>query len=160
MRMPKKNPTTERLAGLPFDTATDLKAAQREILRAARARLEGAKALHELTQREEYAFWREEFPRGLTCSYNGTGEELVRVFSDSPGIKIAINQQLATTMPASEAILGVLVKAMSESFANTYYKAKGILPGEAPRAESPMGEPTRSLGDRSYLMAPAVRPDT
>jgi hypothetical protein len=133
--MPRKNPTAERLAGLPFDTASDLKAAQREILLAAWTRLEGAKALHELTKREEYAFWREEFAQGLMCSYGGTNTELVRVFSDSPGIKIAINQELATTIPASATVLGVLVKAMSESFANTYYKAKGILPGEAVHTE-------------------------
>jgi len=128
--MAAKNPTIERLAGLPFGSATELKAAQREILLTAWTRLEGAKAIHELTQREEYAFWRDEFARGLVCSYGGADRELVRVFSDSPGIKIAINQELATTIPVSETIVGVLVKAMSESFATTYYKAKGILGAE------------------------------
>lgn len=133
--MAAKNPTIERLAGLPFSNATELKAAQREILLTAWTRLEGAKAMHELTQREEYVFWREEFARGLVCSYGGADRELVRVFSDSPGIKIAINQELAMTIPVSETIVGILVKAMSESFATTYYKAKGILPAEPVRAE-------------------------
>jgi hypothetical protein len=126
--MPTKNPTTEKLTGLPFKNAAELKAAQRDILRATWTRLEQAKALHELTQREEYQFWREEFAQGLACRYGEDATELVRVFSDSPGITVRINANLAATIPASEAILGVLVKALSEAFAATYYKAKGILP--------------------------------
>ena len=126
--MPPKNPTVERLTGLPFNTATDLKNAQREISLAVWSQLEKAKAIDELTQREEYGFWREEFARGLACDYGHEEQELVRVFSEYPGIKIAINKTLADTIPASEAILGVLVKSLSESFATTYYKAKGILP--------------------------------
>lgn len=133
--MRSKNRTAEKLAGLPFNTAAELKSAQQELLLAAWTRLESAKALHELTQREEYQFWREEFAQGLTCSYDGADQELVRVFSDSPGIKIAINRELAATTQASDAILGVLVKAMSESFATTYYKAKGILPLESGNTE-------------------------
>jgi hypothetical protein len=64
----------------------------------------------------------------LVCDYGQESEELVRVFSEHPGIKIAVNKTLAATIPASEAIVGVLVKSLSESFANTYYKAKGVLP--------------------------------
>jgi hypothetical protein len=135
--MPGKNPTTEKLTGLPFKSAMDLKAAQREILLAAWTRLEEAKALHELTQREEYQFWREEFARGLACRYGEENKELVRVFSDSPGINITINPDLVATLPASEAILGVLVKALSEAFATTYYKAKGILPTDHRTEERP-----------------------
>ena len=133
--MAAKNTTTERLAGLPFSNASELKSAQHEILLAAWARLEQARAIDELTKREEYQFWREEFAQGLVCAYGEATDALVRVFSDSPGIKIAINQDLATTIPSSEAILGVLVKSMSEAFANTYYKAKGILPPEPIRAD-------------------------
>ena len=126
--MPTKNPTTEKLTGLPFKSAADLKAAQHEILLATWTRLEEAKALHELTQREEYQFWREEFAQGMACRYGEEARELVRVFSDRPGINITINPDLVATLPASEAILGVLVKALSEAFASTYYKAKGLLP--------------------------------
>jgi hypothetical protein len=139
--MPGKNPTTEKLTGLPFKSAMDLKAAQREILLAAWTRLEEAKALHELTQREEYQFWREEFARGLACRYGEENKELVRVFSDSPGINITINPDLVATLPASEAILGVLVKALSEAFATTYYKAKGILPTDHSRMEERPSRP-------------------
>ena len=135
--MPGKNPTTEKLTGLPFKSATELKAAQRDSLLAAWTRLEEAKALHELTQREEYQFWREEFAQGLACRYGDEARELVRVYSDSPGIKITINPELVATLPASEAILGVLVKALSEAFATTYYKAKGILPTDHRTEERP-----------------------
>lgn len=127
-RKTAKNPTLERLAGLPFSTATELKAAQHEVLLAAWTQLERARVIHELTQRDEYGFWREEFARGLVCDYGEDSEELVRVFSEHPGIKVVVNKALAATIPASEAIVGVLVKSLSESFANTYYKAKGILP--------------------------------
>jgi hypothetical protein len=133
--MPTKNPTTEKLTGLPFKNAAELKAAQRDILLATWTRLEQAKALHELTQREEYQFWRDEFAQGLACRYGENATELVRVFSDSPGIKVRVNPDLAATMPASEAILGVLVKALSEAFAATYYKAKGILPTDHSQTE-------------------------
>jgi hypothetical protein len=73
-------------------TSAVSESAQQALLLAAWTRLESAKALHELTQREAYQFWREEFARGLACSYDGADEELVRVFSDSPGINIAINR--------------------------------------------------------------------
>ena len=127
-----RNPTAERLAGLPFTSATELKASRREILLAAWNRLETAKAVHELSQREEYQFWQEEFAQGLVCRYGGEGEELVRVYSDGPGIKITVNQELADTLPYNGTILvGVLVKAMSESL----YKARGILPPESGRDE-------------------------
>ncbi|WP_089718188.1 hypothetical protein [Candidatus Entotheonella palauensis] len=136
--MPRKNTTTERLSGLPFASASELKTAQREILLAVWARLEQARVIDELTKRDEYQFWREEFAQGLVCAYDDEGNALVRVFSDSPGIKIAINRELVTTIPTSENIVGVLVKAMSESFANTYYKAKGLLPPEPMRIDDSM----------------------
>lgn len=125
------NVTHERLSGLPFRKATDLKRAQDQILLAVWQRLEEAKALDGLLRRPEYDFWRQEFDRGLTCRYGDEGDELVRVYSDGVGIKIAINESM-NTQESSEALLGVLVRSMSESFAATYYKAKGILPLERP----------------------------
>ncbi|WP_143308051.1 hypothetical protein [Candidatus Entotheonella palauensis] len=133
--MPRKNPTTERLSGLPFASASELKTAQHEILLAVWARLEQARVIDELTKREEYQFWREEFAQGLVCAYDDVNNPLMRVYSDSPGIKITINRELTTTMPSSENIVRGLIKAMSESFANTYYKAKGILPPEPTRPD-------------------------
>ncbi|ETX04069.1 MAG: hypothetical protein ETSY2_30915 [Candidatus Entotheonella gemina] len=120
---------------MPFASASELKTAQHEILLAVWARLEQARVIDELTKREEYQFWREEFAQGLVCAYDDVNNPLMRVYSDSPGIKITINRELTTTMPSSENIVGGLIKAMSESFANTYYKAKGILPPEPTRPD-------------------------
>jgi len=125
-----KNVTLEKLAGLPFKTATDLKKAQEEVQLAIWRRLEEAKAIDTLTKRDEYKFWRDEFEAGLVCGYGEKDGNLVRVYSNGPGIKVNINEELAGSIPSSETLLGVLVKAMSESFASTYYKAKGILPIE------------------------------
>lgn len=128
MEVKGKNVTLEKLAGLPFKTASDLKKAQEEVQLVIWRRLEEAKAIDSLTQREEYKFWRDEFEAGLVCGYGEKDENLVRVFSDGPGIRVNINKELADTIPSSKDLLGVLVKSMSEAFANTYYKAKGILP--------------------------------
>ena len=122
------NVTLQKMAGLPFKSAKDLKEAQEDVRRSVWRRLEEAKVIHEMTGREEYSFWREEFREGLVCCYGEKNDNLVRVFSDGKGIKININKGLADEAPSSEALLGVLVKSMSESFATTYYKAKGILP--------------------------------
>ncbi len=92
--------------------------------------MEYAKAIHDLAARDEYGFWRQEFAEGLRCRYDGSGEELVRVSSEGAGITVTINPQLAATMPQSEAVIGVLVKALGEAFASTYYKAVGMLPAE------------------------------
>ena len=93
--------------------------------------MEQARVMHELLQRPEYLFWREEFATGYGCRYSEQPEELVRVCSDSPGIKVTINKDLASD---SENILGVLVKSLSESFSTTYYTALRILP---PSTSSP-----------------------
>ncbi len=122
------NVTIEKLTGLPFENARELKEAQEELRLRVWRRLEEAKIIDELLQRGEYKFWSQEFKEGLTCSYGEKEENLVRVFSDGKGIKININRALAESSSSSEELLGVLVKSMSESFATTYYKAKGILP--------------------------------
>src|ERR1700738_4342047 len=111
-----KNVTLEKLAGLPFKTATELKNAQEEVQLAIWKRLEEAKAIDALTKRPEYKFWRDEFESGLVCAYGEKNENLVRVYSNGPGIKVNINKELASSIPSSEALLGVLVKSMSEAF--------------------------------------------
>lgn len=124
------NPTQEKLKGLPFESATELKKAQEQILREVWGRLEQARALNELIGRPEYAFWRAEFRSGLTCGYGDKKGQLVRVFSEGEGIQVDIDKDLASKTPSSENILGVLVRSLSESFPTTYYKAKGIIPLE------------------------------
>jgi hypothetical protein len=131
-----KNVTHEKLAGLPFSSAKAWKEAQDAVLMQVWRRMEEAKVIHEMLQRPEYKFWVEEFKEGLVCGYGEKGDaNLVRVFSDGNGVKIAINRSLADAAPSAEAVLGSLVKAMSESFATTYYKAKGILSASEAQTE-------------------------
>jgi hypothetical protein len=126
------NPTYEKLAGLPFESAKELKDAQKAVQMRVWRRLEEARILEEFLDREEFKFVREEFREGLRCGYGERSESLVRVFSEGKGIQIQINKDLADAIPSSETLLGVLVRAMSDSFAGTYYKAKGIMPATNP----------------------------
>lgn len=130
---PKKsrsvNVTNQKLAGLPFASARAWKEAQEAVLLRVWHRLEESKVINEMLKREEYSFWHREFKEGLVCSYGEKSDvNLVRVFSEGHGIEIKINRSLADAAPSSEQVLGALVRAMSESFAITYYRAKGILP--------------------------------
>lgn len=131
-----KNVTHEKLAGLPFSTAKAWKEAQDAVQMQVWRRMEEAKVINDMIQRPEYQFWTQEFHEGLVCGYGEKGDaNLVRVYSNGQGIKIAINRSLADAAPSAEAVLGSLVKAMSESFATTYYKAKGILAASEAQAE-------------------------
>ena len=122
------NVTNEKLAGLPFSSARAWKEAQDAVQMQVWRRMEEARVINEMLKRPEYKFWTEEFKEGLVCGYGEKGDaNLVRVYSDGHGVKIAINRTMADAAPSAEAVLGSLVKAMSESFATTYYKAKGIL---------------------------------
>jgi len=123
------NVTHEKLADLPFDSAKALKAAQEHVQLQVWKRMEEARVIHEMLQRAEFSFWHDEFKQGLICAYGEADDRnLVRVHSEGNGIRIDINKSLADAAPASDAVLGALVKSMSESFASTYYRAKGILP--------------------------------
>lgn len=131
-----KNVTNEKLAGLPFASAKSWKEAQDSVQMQVWRRMEEAKAIHEMLKRPEYQFWLQEFKEGLVCSYGEKGDtNLVRVYSEGNGVRIAINRTMADAAPSAEAVLGSLVKAMSESFATTYYKAKGILSASESQAE-------------------------
>lgn len=131
-----KNVTYEKLSGLPFSSAKAWKEAQDAVQMQVWRRMEEAKVINDMLQRPEYKFWSEEFKEGLVCGYGEKGDaNLVRVYSDGNGVKIAINRSLADAAPSAEAVLGSLVKAMSESFATTYYKAKGILPASEAQSE-------------------------
>jgi hypothetical protein len=131
-----RNVTHEKLAGLPFKSAKAWKEAQDAVQMQVWRRMEEAKVIHEMLQRPEYRFWTDEFRHGLVCAYGEKGDtNLVRVYSDGDGVKIAINRSLADAAPSAEAVLGELVRAMSESFATTYYKAKGILSASEAQSE-------------------------
>lgn len=125
----KANVTNLKLSDVPFKSAKALKDAQDQIRLQVWRRLEEAKILNEMLQQDNYKFWHDEFFHGLVCGYVEEHDmSLVKVFSDGDGIKININKALAVTAPLGETVLTQLVRAMSESFATTYYKAKGLLP--------------------------------
>lgn len=124
----KPNVTAMKLSSLPFKSAKSLKDAQDQLRLQVWKRLEEAKIIHELLQLEEYKFWHEEFAKGLVCGYADDFEmSLVRVYSEGQGIRIDINKSLAAITPLGETVLNQLIKAMSESFATTYYRAKGLI---------------------------------
>jgi hypothetical protein len=127
----KANVTNQKLSDVPFKTAKALKDAQDQIQLQVWRRLEEAKVLNEMLTQKQYSFWHDEFAKGLVCSYVEENDmSLVRVTSEGGGIKININKALAITAPLGESVLTQLVRAMSESFAMTYYKAKGMLPND------------------------------
>ena len=121
------NVTLERLAGLPFKSASALKEAQEEVRLRVWRRLEEARALEDMVRREEYQFWKDEFRAGFACAYGDEAEILIRVYADDErGIKVTLNRNKA--IMDSETFIGTLVRSLADSFAMTYYRAKGILP--------------------------------
>ncbi|MGZ3695856.1 MAG: hypothetical protein ACXWQO_17325 [Bdellovibrionota bacterium] len=127
------NVTNLKLANLPFKTAKAHKEAQDQLRLQVWRRLEEAKILHEMLELDEYKFWHEEFEHGLNCEFMESNDSsLVKVHSRDKGINITINKGLAVSTPLSEAVLGNLIKAMSESFARTYYTAKGLMVNAEP----------------------------
>lgn len=123
------NVTAAKLQEVPFKSARALKEAQDQIRLLVWRRMEEAKVINDLLSQEGYKFWHEEFSHGLICSYVDEQDlRLVRVHSDGKGINISINKALAAATPIGESVLTQLVRAMSESFATTYYRAKGLLP--------------------------------
>ena len=121
--------TSFKLVDVPFKTTQALRAAQDQIRLHVWRRLEEAKAIDEMIKLDHYKFWRDEFSNGFVCSYvEEDNSNLVKIFSEGLGIKININKALAATAPLGEIVLTQLISAMAESFAITYYKAKGLLP--------------------------------
>jgi hypothetical protein len=128
----KINVTDKKLANLPFKSAKALKDAQDQIKLTAWRRLEEARVINEMLKSEDYQFWHDEFAKGFVCQYvEDDDSSLVKVFSSENGIHISINKLIANAAPLEETFFTQLVKSISESFAMTYFKAKGILPLEA-----------------------------
>lgn len=126
------NATEKHLKGLPFRKATDMKKEQYEIRRNIWRRFEEAKVIDEYAQRDEYAFWRERFKKGMVCSYGADDSELVKVYADESGVvRIHINEKNGREIPPDE-LIEVLVRAVSASFNDIYAKASGVLPVAGP----------------------------
>lgn len=119
--------TREKLAGLPFEKASDLKKAQDELRYQMWKRLENARLFNELSQKEEFQFIKDEFKNGLSCNYGDEADYLVKVFSDGIGVKIDINKDLVKNIPNSKAFVETLIRSMGDTFSKSYYQAKGIL---------------------------------
>jgi hypothetical protein len=138
------NVTQEKLLDLPFESAKQLKAAQEEIRLQVWRRMEEARIINQMIEKDQYRFWLDEFNKGLICAYEEVeSPRLVRVYSDREGIHIAINRGVAGKAPASETVLGILIQSLSESFASTYFRAKGIM--------APFGEQGHKRTDASRL---------
>lgn len=122
------NITHEKLAGLPFKMATEMKKEQTDIHMNVWKRFEEAKFIYELSQKPEYKFWNEKFQKGITCSYGHEKEELVKIFADKKGaLQININEKNRNDVSA-ESLLEILIKTMSESFGDLYFRAIGVIP--------------------------------
>lgn len=119
--------TREKLAGLPFERAADLKKAQDELRFQMWKRLENARLFNELSQKEEYQFIKQEFKHGLSCNYGDQADYLVKVFSEGLGVKIDINKDLVKNIPNSKSFVETLIRSMGDTFSKSYYQAKGIL---------------------------------
>lgn len=143
------NVTKERLAGTPFDSAEALKSAQTEILTEIWREMERARAKRQLLQKDDYRFFIETFERGLLCKYGENNDNLVRVFLGPDGVQIAINEEMKST-ENSAALLGELIKSMSESFLTSYLKAMGVLtPADSPTSgEEPIKGHTKKRARR------------
>lgn len=132
--------TREKLAGLPFERASDLKKAQDELRFQMWKRLENARLFNELSQKEEYQFIKEEFKHGLSCNYGDEADYLVKVFSEGLGVKIDINKELVKNFPNSKAFVETLIRSMGDTFSKSYYQAKGILAPDSISIEELMRE--------------------
>jgi hypothetical protein len=136
--------TRQRLESVPFEKASDLKKASEELRYQMWKRLENARLFHELSQKDEYKFIREEFVEGLSCNYGDRGAYLVRVFSEGVGVKIDINKDLVKTIPSSKDFVETLIRSMGDTFSKSYYQVKGILPADQVSAEDLVKEMQKS----------------
>lgn len=132
-RAPKKtaststgNVTKEKLAGTPFHTASEMNAARDTILEETWRELERAKAKRDLLAKPEYNFFLDPFKKGLLTRYGEKNDNLVRVFLGADGIQIDINEEMKSS-ENSEALLGALIRSMSDSFLSNYLKSLGII---------------------------------
>jgi hypothetical protein len=116
------NVTKERLAGTPFENATEMNAARQEILEDTWRELERARAKRELLAKPDYQFFLEPFRKGMLTRYGEKNGNLVRVSLGNDGIQIDINEEMKSS-ENSEALLEALIRSMSDSFMSNYLKS-------------------------------------
>lgn len=120
----------EKLRETPFTRIDEMKQASHEIRRRVWERLETARILESLTQKEEFKSIKEEFKQGLKCKYGNSDEHLVHVYSKGVGIEIDINPDIAKEANQSGSFAESLIRATGETFSKAYYQSKGILPSD------------------------------
>lgn len=125
------NKTRSKLENTPFKSASEMNLKSQEIQMKVWERLEYSRLFQKMTENENYGFVKEELKQGLVCNYAESDDgNLVRVFSEGVGIKIAINKALVKDIDNSEIVLEALVRSTSDSFSKSYYQIKGMLPVE------------------------------
>lgn len=124
--------TREKLEGLPFKSVTQLNRMREHVHMSAWLRLENARLTKDLLNRPEYAFVKEEFEKGMACCDGATEEkQIFRVYgSEKNGVVVDVNRALIEKSPIPASSLGAMMEAISTTFTNVYYKARGLLPSE------------------------------
>ena len=134
----RSNSGKEQLKGQPFRTVTEKKEFVDQIRRETLGRLETARAMEEFTSRPEYAFYKEKFQKGMSCSYGADLDDIVHVSLSDDGIKIEISETAKDSQNENELeLIGQLVKSMSNSLVVSYFEAMGYLPRNNDAKEIP-----------------------
>lgn len=120
------NITKERLAGTPFNSATEMNAVSDELRREAWTQLEKARIKRELLAKEEYKFFLEPFQKGMICKYGKKNDSLVRVYLSDNGIEVDINGEMKSS-ENSGTILKALIRSTSDSLFSNYLKSMDII---------------------------------
>ena len=129
MAKQKSNSAKDKLKNQPFRTVAEKKEFVDKIKRDTLARLETAKAMEEFTAEPEYAFYKDKFRKGMSCSYGSDLDDIVHVSLNDDGIKIKISETAKETDNENEReLIGHLIKSMSQSMVASYYEAMGYLP--------------------------------
>jgi len=127
--MSNPNKTRETLEGVPFSSIKELKEFKDAVERKAFEKVIKAKFIKEISQKEEYSFWEKEFENGFSCMYGD--REIMKVNrKEDGGMGISISTSIAQLPEEIIEILfksGALIKAVSGSFADTYYRINGFL---------------------------------
>lgn len=117
----------EKFAHLPFKTVSEQKEFRDKIRKKVLKQLETARAMEELTSHPDYSFFKKKFEQGMHCRYGRKNDDIVHVYLDDDGIQVEVNENVNTE---DKALVGTLVKSLSESLITSYYRAYGYVPSE------------------------------
>ena len=126
------NRTREKLSGTPFSSASEYNIATERILKSEWEQLERARARKELLKRGEFSYIIKHFESGLSCEFGNSKNKLFRIYIDKDGsTQVALDERMKAEKN-NEALIGVLIKSLSETFEIIYLKAMKILPDTNP----------------------------